>query len=439
MQTALLKDSLWVLGTRLVLRGANFVVFILLARVLSAGEFGFYGYVMSTALVLSVGFDLGLRQSTAFFVGHEPENAPAVATHLLLLWCVLAVLAVLVCWLMLGSGGYTSDFGTLALVGAIGTAPMLLLRMGQGIFLGQGNLKALNQSELISRAAMLLGSLGLWAGGRLDVATAIWTLLVAHALASLYLLAQVWREISLRTLLDPALVRRMLTHGFVFASATILMIALGRVGIWLVSDLMGPAALGRYFGVQRLGEILVEVATAVGVVIFSHGVRAPDIRESAGDAIRIARLVTALMAVGGLCCIIAAEPLLRLTLGPEFAAEALAFRLIMIGTLANCFTTMLFPCLSSQGLARVGTVAFAVGIAVAALACWGLVPPLGLAGAGIAYILAQGAVALIIVLAYRSRFGFRTAEILLPQREDAVAILSLARRLPAYLRRPAGG
>ena len=220
---------------------------------------------------------------------------------------------------------------------------MLLLRMGQGIFLGRGNLKALNQSELISRAVMLLGSLGLWATGRLDVATAIWTLLVAHGLASLYLLVQVRGEVRPRTLLDPALVRRMLGHGFVFASATILMIALGRVGIWIVSDLMGPAALGRYFGVQRLGEILVEVATAVGVVIFSHGVRAADIRASAGDAIRIARLVTALMAAVGLLCILAAQPLLRLTLGPEFAAEAPAFRLIMVGTLANCFTTMLFP------------------------------------------------------------------------------------------------
>jgi O-antigen/teichoic acid export membrane protein len=439
MQTALLKDSLWVLGTRLVMRGANFVVFILLARVLTEGEFGFYGYVMSTALVLSVGFDLGLRQSTAFFVGREPENATAVATHLLFLWCLLAALAALVCWLMLSSGGYTADFGPLALVGALGTAPMLLLRMGQGIFLGRGNLKALNQSELISRAVMLLGSLGLWATGRLDVATAIWTLLVAHGLASLYLLVQVRRDVRPRTLLDPALVRRMLGHGFVFASATILMIALGRVGIWIVSDLMGPAALGRYFGVQRLGEILVEVATAVGVVIFSHGVRAADIRASAGDAIRIARLVTALMAAVGLFCILAAQPLLRLTLGPEFAAEAPAFRLIMVGTLANCFTTMLFPCLSSQGLARVGTAAFALGIVVAALACWGLVPPLGLAGAGIANILAQGAVVLIIVLAYRSRFGFRTAEILLPQREDAAAILGLARRLPAHLRRPARG
>ena len=59
MHSAMLLDSLWVLLTRLVMRAANFAVFILLARSLSVGEFGFYGYVMSTALVLSVAFDVG--------------------------------------------------------------------------------------------------------------------------------------------------------------------------------------------------------------------------------------------------------------------------------------------------------------------------------------------------------------------------------------------
>ena len=58
MQTAMLVDSLWVLLTRLVMRAANFAVFLLLARSLSVGEFGFYGYVISTALVLAIAFDL---------------------------------------------------------------------------------------------------------------------------------------------------------------------------------------------------------------------------------------------------------------------------------------------------------------------------------------------------------------------------------------------
>ena len=78
----------------------------------------------------------------------------------------------------------------------------------------------------------------------------------------------------------------------------------------------------------------------------------------------------------------------------------------MLGALANSYTTMLYPCLSAQGLARWGIAAFAAGSAVAAVAFWLLTPPLGLAGAGLAYALAQMAAVAVIVVAYRRRFGF---------------------------------
>ena len=71
---------------------------------------------------------------------------------------------------------------------------------------------------------------------------------------------------------------------------------------------------------------------------------------------------------------------------------------------------MLYPCLSAQGLARWGIAAFALGSAVAALAFWLLTPALGLAGAGLAYALAQSCAVAVIVLAYRRRFGFAVAE-----------------------------
>ena len=46
-------------------------------------------------------------------------------------------------------------------------------------------------------------------------------------------------------------------------------------------------------------------------MIFSYGVRAADIRASALDAIRIARLVTALMALVAVVAMVLARPLLR--------------------------------------------------------------------------------------------------------------------------------
>ena len=39
MKAAMLVDSLWVLGTRFLLRAASFVVFLLLARALTVGRF----------------------------------------------------------------------------------------------------------------------------------------------------------------------------------------------------------------------------------------------------------------------------------------------------------------------------------------------------------------------------------------------------------------
>jgi O-antigen/teichoic acid export membrane protein len=435
MHAAMLVDSLWVLLTRLVMRATNFAVFLLLARSLSVGEFGFYGYMMSTALVLGVAFDLGLRQSGAWLIGQEPEQDAAVTTHLMALWLVLGSAGVLACWLMLESGGYVASYGALALVGALNVAPMLLLRMGQGVFLGRGELKQLNQSELISRAVVLAGTAGLWAMGLLDLKGAIWALLAAHVAASLYLLIQVAGGIRVRTLFRPGLVLRMLRYGAELWIAMLLLILLGRIGFWVVSWRLGEEALGLYFGSQRLGEILVEVATAIGIVIFSYGVRAKDIRASALDAIRIARLVTALMAVVAVVAAVAARPLLGLVLGPAFAAEPDAFRLVMLGALASSYTTMLYPCLSAQGLARFGMLAFGLGSAVAALAFAGLTPVLGLAGAGLAYALAQGTAVAVIAYAYRRRFGFSLAAILLPQAEDAKALREVGRAALGRLRR----
>ena len=242
-------------------------------------------------------------------------------------------------------------------------------------------------------------------------------------------------DITPAALLDLALVRRMLRHGAVFASGIILMILMGRIGIRLVNALLGEEALGLYFGVQRLGEMLVEVATAVGVVIFSHGVRATDVKAAARDAIRIARIVTACMALLALATILWAGPFLTFFLGAPYAAEANAFRIIMAGTLAACFNVMLFPCLSSQGLARIGIWAYGLGCLIAWAGCQLMIPVWHLLGAAVAYALAQAAVAAVIALAYRARFGFTLPAVLLPQGEDAREILSLARRLPARLRR----
>jgi O-antigen/teichoic acid export membrane protein len=145
------------------------------------------------------------------------------------------------------------------------------------------------------------------------------------------------------------------------------------------------------------------------------------------------------MALVAVVAMLLARPLLSMTLGPDYAVNPGAFRLVMLGALANSYSTMLYPCLSAQGLARWGIAAFALGSAVAALAFYLLTPRFALTGAGLAYALAQTFAVAVIVFAYRHRFGFAVAAILLPQREDAQALREIVRMAMTRLRRVGAG
>ncbi|MEZ5863460.1 MAG: oligosaccharide flippase family protein [Geminicoccaceae bacterium] len=74
MHPTMLLDACRVVATRLTMRAANFVVFLILARSLTPAEFGAYGYVVASVLMLSVIADLGLRQATAAAIGEGRDE-----------------------------------------------------------------------------------------------------------------------------------------------------------------------------------------------------------------------------------------------------------------------------------------------------------------------------------------------------------------------------
>ena len=435
MKPSMLLDAFWVLVTRFVMRAANLVVFMLLARGLDQEAFGHYGYVMASVLMLTVVFDVGLRQSSGFYLGKSGEEPGKVVTQILLLWLGLMLIGTCAMAGVMVWGGFSTPF--LALVLATATlGPALLVRMAQGAFLGLGKIKELNKSELASRALLLAGTLALWLLDALTIESALAVLFASYVGASA-LLAWQLRDLLAWPRLDTSIARPLLRTGLTFAGGIIAMILLGRIGVWIVNAQLGTADVGAYFAVMRLSEMIAEVATAVGVVIFSHGVRTEDRREAALATARTARCVVAVMAVAGIVAVLLAEPLIALTVGEAYVAAAGAFRILVAGAVLSCFSMMLYPGLSSQGEARWGLRVFGPGTLLAAGLCWLLAPAMGVVGAAIAMASAQAVVAIALVLVYRKIFEIPLVEIALPQREDIQAITGLLSRLRRRGARPA--
>ncbi len=419
----MLLDSLWVLLTRLVQRGANLLVLMLLARALTPAELGLYGYVVSTGLVLAVAFDLGLRQGAAAAIGQVPERIGAVASQLLLLWAALALAASGAAWAMMAWGGLgQAGPAALALV-VVAIAPMLLVRMAQGVFLGTGELRRLNRSELVSRAVLLTLTLLLWALGRLDLTAALALLALSQLAAAIYVIAALAPLLGWRQAQELAVARDLLRRGMGFVGAILLMILSGRIGVWLVSWLASPAEAGSYFAALRLAEMLVEVATAVGVVVFSRGVRMADDGEAARATAGVARMVTACMAAGAVLAGAFAPGILALVMGDAFAAAGAALRWALAGAVASCLVMILYPGLSARGQAKVGVGVFGLAVLVNALLAVALIQPFGITGAAAAFAAGQWAAALATGRAYRHLYGIGWTELLLPRPADLVPMM----------------
>ena len=417
MTASMFLDAFWVLTTRFVMRAANLVVFMLLARSLDPESFGWYGYVMASALMLSVIFDAGLRQSGGLHLGRTDEDADRrrILANILALWLVLG---------LAGSGAMALDmrWGGMAdatdlLLAAATLAPTLLVRMGQGTFLGLGRMRELNQSELASRAFLLVGTALAWAFGVLTIEVAVALLFLSFAGAACLLLWMV-RDLLSMPRIDLDVMRELLATGLAFAGGIIAMILLGRIGIWIVNAMLGTAEVGAYFAVMRLSEMIAEVATAVGVVIFSHGVRNTDRDAAALATVRTARCVTAVMACVGVLAILFAGPIIRLTVGAAYVEAAGAFRILVVGSVLSCFAMTLYPGLSSHGGAKYGLRVFGPGTLLAGGLCWWLAPIWGLMGAAIAMSVAQGLVGLVMIVIYRRNFGIGLLQIIFPQGED---------------------
>lgn len=418
MLRRMMQDSLWVLGTRLVMRAGNFVVFLILARALGVAEFGFYGWVIATTLVISVGLDLGLRQAGAYAIGQKLAGETEITSALIGAWLVQGTLAVLLTAAAIWWGTDRPGGSAGLLAAALVTAPLLFMRMLQGTFLGLGQVKALNASELAARGFMLATLVPLWLGGGLDLESALWALLAAQVMAALVLLWQLRGRIAVRALVRPALVGQLMAHGLPFMAGVVGLILFGRVGIWVTGAVLSAEDLGHYVANLRMTELMAEIATAVGVVLFSHGVRSADPARAARDAVQVARCLLALMAAGAVLTALVAEPLLRIVLGAAYAAEVASFRVLLLGTVPGCLAMMLFPSLTAQGRAGLAALIFAPAVVLHGLLAWALAPALGLEGAAIAYVVCQLLVAGSLVVAFHRLYGIGWHEALLVQRED---------------------
>jgi teichuronic acid exporter len=342
--------TLWSGSDILLRQGLQFVIAIVLARMLHPSDYGLFGLVLLFSGVASVfadgGFSAALiqRQDT----DHADESTVfwfngAMGVLVALLLCVAAPF-IAAFYAQPRLVPLTVLMAANVLLGALGAVHATLLTK---------RLDFRTQAQVGFIAVSLSGALAIWMAWRGD---GVWALAAQATSMSGINTILLWAKSGWKPaqIFDGSSVRKLFAFGGFHFASTLMDIVYVRLYTIPIGKIYGIRALGYYTNadnVQQMpGGVLVKVFTRVAFPMFasaSHDI--PTLRRGMQMAIRAMMLINAPMMLG---MTVVAEPMVRLVFGSQWMPSVPMLRVLCIAGLLLPLHVLNLNCLMAMGLSR---------------------------------------------------------------------------------------
>lgn len=397
---------------------------------IGARSLGIVGAATTVATIAALATNGGINIATVYFLGQRPAEAGRLVGWIATMGGVASFLAALVTLgfgLFLGEA-FLGDVGPEVLLASAALAAGILgFELGGGVLLGLHE----RRMYIVIQVVEAIGSLVLTAAILLLVSQTAAGFLVAAAAGYWLGLAVAAGGVYRR--LGPIAIgvsRRFLSQalgvGLRGQAGNLLQFLNLRLDLLLVPALLNLASAGVYLVAVRISEVVTQVASSAATFLFPH-VAAQGLPLATSTTQRTVRITLLIVVVTGLPLALAAEPILRLFFGPEFAGGALTVRITLLAMLPLALVRLLAGDLKGRGRPGLVSIAALLALVVTVVGDLVLIPMFGIAGAAIASLLSYSASAAMLLVAYRRVTGASILD-LLPDRTDLSAILRLIQR-----------
>lgn len=392
------KDSLWVLIARFGAQGALALFTILIARRLGSEGFGDYAFIASAVFIGNMLTTFGTDMLLIREIASNRDFSQFIPSLFLQLF--LSIVLIVIAWL-LPPIPVQSAAGWLALkIYSLALVPFAFFTVFSSVLRGiqrMDHYAALN----LSITLIQLVATHVFINARSDVISLAWLLLTVQAVAAV--LAGWLCKDRFSTFRLP---KRFSLHQYrpvlSLASLNFLGILYQRLGILLVTFLLGAVATGYFSAAQRVVEFAKTAHLAIFTALY------PALAKSQGGW-KDFRLVWLILLTGALIAALSisllASPLTLILFGVEYAESVPLLRLfpwILIPFTISTFLTLSFIAANRE---RPVLVALISGLLMAFLLNLWWTPTFGILGAGWALLLAESLQAVVLLVHYKLSYG----------------------------------
>lgn len=411
--------------TRVAVLLLGLLATVVMARALGPDGRGAVTAILLYPTLLLTFFEGGFRQATIHALGQriaeERDVVGAVLVHFVLAAALSAVSIFGLLWF-----GSDQEWTLWQVIVAAAFVPTgLASAMVRGLLLGRQEILVANLVLRRGKYAFTILLLGLWAIGLLDITSAV-VVTVLGQLAGVGVGLRKLKEIGLQgPRWSVSTWWELAKRGAIYAAALFAITTNYRVGMIVMERAQLFAELGEFTVAAQLAEVLWQLPTAFGFVLFAHAAsaRGEEARRVERNVARSTRISIALVTMAAIGLAIFGPWIVPLVFGAEFARTPQMMLGLLPGIIAFTTFKVINTYFAGIGSPRTALLLMTPTLVINFLLSSWWVESLG--GIGIAYAasVSYAVAAVLFVTAFQRRTGISWMDVVVPRPKDVRELL----------------
>ena len=416
------KDLISVIISKTLIIVFGLMTTIIIARTLGPEKNGIIASLLVyPVLFMSIG-SLGVRQSTAFFLGKKIYKENELKKSILHLWFFNSVISMVACFFLIKFFS-SNNLNNNLIFTAIAPIPFSLFNTyNSGIFLGKNEVGIFSKVNWIPKSVIFILTLYFILYINYDIQGYLLALIGGPFIMFIFLLYRnkFLDVLSLKP--DWRVLKDMFKLGSVYAFSLLIINLNYKIDIILLDFLSSPFETGIYSKGSSITEYLWEIPMLLSTIVFSRSAISKEEKKFSMKVAQLLRISLFIIGFGLLALFLLSEYIILGMFGDDFKGSILVLNYLIPGVFFLTIFKVMNMDLAGKGKPWVSSKAMIPALLINVIMNFILIPKIGANGAAISSTLSYSFASLLFLYLYSRETGISISEIITFKKTDFTTI-----------------
>jgi len=361
----------------------NFFISIIVNRAIGVENKGILAVLIFYPNIITSFFQFGTRQAIVYLFGKNENRQQELFENIVSIFMLSSIICISVAFILL--------YFTIAIELTINLILLTIIQIPQNIFiylvggvlLGKKDITNFNKIRLLPSIVNLIIISGLFGFNNLSLSFYMFSIFISNLFLMVHLFFVLKMQFNIVLSIDIEIVKKMFRYGSVFAVAMLINQLNYRSDLFFLEKFSTLKEIGLYSTAVNLAELLFQIPTIIGTVIFTYSSNSKEPLEFSKKVRKILKIGVIISSIFSIILYFLIPKVLELLYGSQFVESTPMYRMLLIGINMMIIYKILGFDLAGKGKPGYAIISGLIGLSINIICNFFLVSKYGGYGAAI--------------------------------------------------------